>query len=78
MLQMLVDDLNSMSDQELIKSYEDNGMVVTNYNPSQKGHIYFYDDNCNGVISGNVRCSDTCSLINDESLSYYNFEEGVA
>ncbi|RMD04888.1 hypothetical protein D9O40_00615 [Clostridium autoethanogenum] len=77
MLKMLMDDLKSMSDEELIKSYEESGIAVTEYKPGSKGQVCLYDYD-NGVISGDVRFSDTCSLISVKDLNCFEIGEGVA
>lgn len=44
MLNKLIDDLKSKSDEELIKDYEDAGMKVVSYKPGTEGKVIFKDD----------------------------------
>lgn len=77
MLKILLDKLESMTDDEVIKHYEKDGIRVTNYEPGSIGKVCLYDYE-DGTITGDICFSDICSIINNSNLTVFEFGEGVS
>ncbi|EPY2286503.1 hypothetical protein ACTQ4P_18480 [Clostridium sporogenes] len=76
MLKMLLDDLHSMSGEQLVRDYKEKGINVVDYNSDEKGEVCLYEYS-EGVLTGNTFFTESIDLI--KANKYNCFEiEGVA
>lgn len=71
MLKVLLDDLNNMSDEELIKSYTDCGIKISKSEKGERGNVnlYEYED---GMITGTITTTKSIELAIDTEYSVYD------
>ncbi|MDY4604006.1 hypothetical protein [Clostridium tertium] len=76
MLKALIDDLYSMTGEELVRDYRSKGINVIDYSPKEKGKVCLYEYN-QGSLTGNIFFTDSIGLINANEFNCFEVE-GVA
>lgn len=71
MLKILLDDLKSKSDKEIINKYKDDGIKVVSYHPGEKGKVSFinnYFDKVNKELD-KLSDEDLLKLLEESGLN---------